>query len=432
MICPCARIIGCLLVFLLVCPPAVAESAEELFDQGVKAFRSGQFNIAKQSFERARAAGMDSGALYYNYGSTLYKLGRFAEAQAAFAICARDPAWALLARYNMGLTALQQGQRAEAVEHFNQVWRHTDNIKLAALAQVMLERLAPTVLRYPRGVFSFSLGHDSNVLLSDQTQSIPASGKSDTFTELMASAGARLGAGPSAPRWEAAIHDLRYSNLKDFSVTQVLLGLSVPRRFGFWYSEAGGQGQYILRDGSAFQQIAALNASTTRGWTGQNDLRLGLRYDWIESLDNDFEFLNGQRLELSATLTQPADTGWLYYGVTYEHNDRKDLVAGAEFFSYSPSRVALWLKGSWPLAARWRVEPMMRGQFSRYADEDRRTGGIVQTRADNEWQAGVVARYRVATRWQLTGEYTYSSSHSNFDDYSYTRHQFMLGITSTL
>lgn len=410
----------------------MAGSAEEFFDDGVNAFRSGEFDIAKQSFEQARDAGLHSSALYYNYGSTLYKLGRFAEAQAAFAVCARDPAWTLLARYNMGLAALQQDQRAEAASYFNQVWRHADNIKLAALAQVMLERTDPRALSRPRGFFSVSLGHDGNVILSDQTQSIPASGKSDTFAELTASAGARLGAGPGAPRWEAAIHDLRYSTLKDFSITQVLLGLHAPRRFGFWRSEAGGQGQYILRDGNAFQQIVALNASTTRGWTGQRDLRLDLHYDWVESIDNDFQFLNGQRLELGATLTQSAGSGWLYYGVTYEYNDRKDLALGTEFFSYSPSRVALWLKGSWPLAGRWRLEPTLRGQFSRYGDEDRRTGGVTQTREDNEWQAGVLARYRLDTYWRLTGEYTYSSSRSNFDDYSYTRHQFMIGITRTL
>lgn len=432
MICAYARVIGCLLILLAATPHAVAGAAEEFFDQGVKAFHSGDFEVAKQSFEQARDAGMDSSALYYNYGSTLYKLERHAEAQAAFAVCARDPAWAALARYNMGLAALQQGMRADAAEYFDRVWRHTNDTKLAALAQTMLERIDPMALWYPRGLFSFSLGHDGNVVLSDQTQFIPASGKSDTFTELLATAGARLGGGPRAPRWEAALYDLRYSSLHDFSITQVLLGMHVPRRLGFWHSEVGGQGWYILRGGSAFQQIAALMAGTAREWTNQRALRFDVRQDRIESIDNNFRFLDGQRLEIGATATQPAGAGWLYYGVTNERNKRKDLAAGGEFFSYSPSRVALWLKGSWPWGARWRFEPMVRSQSSRYADEDRRASGVVQRREDHEWQAGLLARYRLTAAWQITGEYIYSGSRSNFDEYSYTRHQLLIGVTRPL
>lgn len=425
----CARVLGCLLVLWTVTPQAVAGSAEEFFDLGVKAFHSGDFKAARESFEQARAAGMDSSTLYYNYGSTLYKLGHYAEAQAAFAVCARDPAWAALARYNMGLAALQQGQRAEAAEYFNQTSRHTNDTKLAALAQTMLERVDPMARWYPRGLFSFSLGHDSNVLLSDQTQSIPASGKSDTFAELLASTGARLGGAPGAPRWEAAVYDLRYSSLKDFSVTQILLGMHAPWRVGSWYSEAGGQGRYILRDGSAFQQVLALKTGVTREWASQRSLRFDLSYDRIESLDNNFKFLDGQRWEIGATVSQPAAAGWLYYGATYEQHNRKDLSVGGEFFSYSPSRAVLWLKGSWSLGARWRLEPMLRGLLSRYADADRRSDGRVQTREDSEWQAGLLARYRLTAAWLLTGEYIYSGSRSNFDEYSYNRHQLMLGAT---
>jgi len=432
MISSCARVIGCLLVLLTVSLQAMAGAAEEAFDHGVKAFLSGDFQVAKQSFERARDAGMDSSALYYNYGSALYKLKRYAEAQAAFAVCARDPAWAALARYNMGLAAFQQGKRAEAAEYFDQAWRYSDDAKLAVLAQTMLERIDPMALWYPRGTFSFSLGHDSNVVLSDSTQSVTAAGKSDTFTELLASTGARLGSGPGAPRWEAALYDLRYSSLKDFGITQVLLGMHVPRRLGSWHSEAGGQGWYILRDGSAFQQMAALMAGSTREWASNRALRFDLRYDRIESLDDNFQFLDGQRLGIGATATQPAGAGWLYYGVMYEQHNRKDLAVGGEFFSYSPSRAAFWAKGSWPLAARWRLEPMVRSQFSRYADEDVRTGGVVQTREDHEWHAGFLVRYRLTDAWRLTGEYNYFSNRSNFDEYSYTRRLLLIGVMRPL
>ncbi len=432
MICHCARVIGCLLILSTATPQAVAGVAEEFFDRGVKAYLSGNYKVASESFEQARDAGMDTGSLYYNYGSTLYKLERYAEAQAAFAACGRDPAWAALARYNMGLAAFRQGNRGEAGEYFDQASRHADDTKLAALAQTMLERVDPMAYRHPRGTFSFSLGYDSNVVLSDQTQTVATAGASDTFTELLASAGARLGSGPSALRWEAALYDLRYSSLHDFAITQVLLGMHVPGRLGSWRGETGGQGWYILRDGNPYQQVAALKASATREWKNEYALRFDLRYDRIDSIDDNFQFLDGQRLKIDAAVAHPVAAGLLYYGATYEHNNRRDLALAGEFFSFSPHRIAFWLKGSWPLGARWRLEPVVRSEYNRYASEDRRTGGVVQTREDHEWQAGLRARYRLSLAWQLTGEYIYSGSQSNFDEFSYTRHQIMIGVTSPL
>jgi hypothetical protein len=426
------RILGCLLVLWVAIPAALAAPADELFVQGVEAFQAGEFEAALQSFRQARDAGLDTAALHYNIGSALYKLERYAEAQEVFAACARDPAWAALARYNMGLAAYQQGRRAEAAEYFAQTWRHTDEAKLAALAQTMLERIDPMARWYPRGILSLSTGYDSNLVLSDQTRTAPATGQSDLFTELLASTGARLGSGSGAPRWEAALYDLRYLDLKDYSITEILLGLDAPWRFGAWQSTAGGQWRYILRDGGAFQQVVTLKTGTSREWTGNRALHFGLRYDQIESIDNNYQFLDGRKLEAGASAAQPAGAGWMHYGVTYERHNREDLVVGGEFFSYSPSRAALWLKGSWPLGDRWRLEPSARYRHSRYADEDRRASGVVLTREDNEWQAGLHARYRLTIAWQLTGEYTYSSSRSNFDEYSYTRHQVSIGVMRPL
>jgi len=427
-----ARVLGSLFILLIVAPCAMAGAAEEFFDNGVQAFHSTDYNAAQRAFEQARDAGMDSAALYYNYGSTLYKLKRYAEAQAAFARCVHDPAWAALARYNMGLAAYQQGRRAEAAEFFSQAWRYADDAKLATLAQTMLDRIDPKASWFPRGMFSVNLGYDSNVVLSDLAQTAPAAGKSDTYTELLATTGARLGSGPGAARWEAMIYDLRYSNLTDYSITDVILGMHVPWRLGVWQNEAGGQWWHILRDGSAFQQVVALKAGTTREWAGNRALRFDLRYDSIESDDSSFQFLDGRRLEISASVAQPAAAGWMHYGGTYEQNNRRDLAVGGEFYSQSPSRVALWLKGSWPFGARWRLEPSMRYRYSHYADADRRISGLVQTREDNEWQAGVLTKYRLSVAWQLAVEYSYTGSRSNFDEFSYTRHLLTVGLARPL
>jgi hypothetical protein len=375
---------------------------------------------------------MDTPALHYNLGATLYKRGRYPQAREAFESCARDPAWAPLAHYNLGLVALRQGKSATAADHFAEAWRTTEDTKLAALALTMLGRIDPMAYWRPRGQLSFGLGYDSNVLLSDHVPGTSATGKSDRYTEFLAAATAQLGSGANAPRWEAAIYDLRYFDLTDYSLSDFLLGLSLPWRSGAWRFDAGGQSEKLWRDGNGYQRIIAFKAGAMRELDKGRTLRLEFRHDWINPTDPAYQYLDGTRLDIGASLAQIAGEGWMSYGASFERNDREDLVVGGEFFSYSPIRAVLWLKGSWPLDARWQLEPAVRYRHSRYADADRRAGGVEQTREDSDWQAGLRVRHRLTGGWQMTGEFTVSENRSNFDEFSYTRRQVLFGFSYPL
>lgn len=426
------RAFGCALALWFWSTTVLAAPADELFAQGVRAFQVGDYPAARASFEGARAAGLDTPALHYNLGATLYKLGRYAEAGQAFESCARDPAWAALGHYNMGLAAFQQGQNATATEHFAQALRYTDDHKLAALAQTMLARIDPMAYWRPRGTLALSLGYDSNVLLTDEAGIAAATGRSDGYTEFLAKTAARFGSGAHAPRWEASVYDLRYFDLSDYSISDLRLGLGMPWNAGGWRVEAGGQWQYLFRDGSDYLRITALTARTLRDLAGQRTLRFDLRHEWIDSMDNNYQFLDGTRAMFGASAVEPAGNGWIYYGAVLERNERADLAAAGEFFSYSPARAGVWASASWPLAARWQLEPSARYRYGQYADADRRASGLVQTRADHEWQVGLRVRYRLTMAWQATAEYSYSENRSNFDEYSYTRHQLQIGVSRPL
>jgi len=406
---------------------AQAAPGDEAFHRGVEAFRQGDFEAAWQFFEQARDAGLESAALYFNLGSTFYKLGRYAEAQQAFALCARDPAWTHLARYNTGLAIWQQGDRLAAAEQFSQVWREASDAKLAALALTMLERVDPMARWMPRSQVGLSIGYDSNVVLTDLAQAVPASGQSDLYTELVATTGARLGRGSSAPRWQASLYDLRYFELKEYSTTQAALGLDVPWHRGNWTSMAGGQWRYAWLDGGAFQQIGTLKVGTEYGLSRDRTLRLDVHYDLIDALASQYRFLQGQRLEAGLSTTESIARGWMTYGVVLEHNDREDLAVGADFYSSSPDRIGIAWRGAWPLGGRWRIESSARYRQSRYADPDRH-GGLAQNREDREWQVGISARYRLTSAWQLTADYFYTGNHSNFEEFTYTRHLIQAGI----
>jgi tetratricopeptide (TPR) repeat protein len=419
----------CLLGMCLLAPMASAATSGELFARGVTAFKSGNFASALQYFQQAQIAGLDLPTLHYNLGVSLYKLGRYADAEAEFRACARDPAWAALANYNAGLAAYQRGQRATAAEYFDRAWRTADSEEVQALALTMLERTDPIASRRARGTLELNLGHNDNVTLVADNQTLQASNKSDQFVELFASATGQWTEGSNTPRWDASLYHLGYAHLTDNNVTDLLLGADQPVAIGQWRTDFAAQWDYALRDGQRFQQIASARVETVRELSNRGDLRASLRASAIHALDPNFAFLDGSRQEFGVSLMQPAASGQMRLGVALERNNREDLTTTSEFFSFSPTRHSLWLKGSWPLATYWRLEPTARYTRSRYADPDRRASGLVETREDNERQLALRARYRLTPVWQLVGEYSYTDNRSNFSEFAYSQHVTSIGIS---
>src|SRR5205823_3793992 len=112
----------CLVVVVSLClgiaagrPARAATPGAQVFDQGISAFRAGDYRAALQSFLDARRAGLDTPALRYNLGATYYRLARYTEAEQEFEALARDPQWAPLAHYNLGLTAQHMGRPQQAI-----------------------------------------------------------------------------------------------------------------------------------------------------------------------------------------------------------------------------------------------------------------------------------------------------------------------------
>jgi len=408
-----------------------AAPGDDEFHRGVTAFRSQDYEGARRHFEQARLAGLDTAALHYNLGSTLYKLGRYDEAQQSFAACARDPAWASLALYNMGLAALAQGRQADAADSFLKSWRNTDDDKLASLAFAMLERTDPQALTQPRSSVSLAAGYDSNVVLANNLGAGLPAGAGDSFTELLATIVGRTRGATDAPRWSASFYDLRYVDLRDFSISDIGLGLELPLLRDIWRHELGGQLHYVWRGGSSYQQNGALYAGTNYEKWRNLLLRFRLRYEMVRATDDAYQFLDGSSLEVGTSVMQLLAGGSMNYGIGYERNNREDLADQGNFYSYSPERVSIWWRGSWPTGGRWLLEPSVRYRQSRYAGVDQHDG-LSQSREDTEWEARAAVKYRIVFPWQLTGEYLYTTNRSNFPEFSYHRNQLLIGITRPL
>ena len=421
---------SCLLGFWLLAPVAsAATGGNELFTQGVGAFKSGDFASALRYFQQAQSVGLHQPALYYNLGVSLYKLGRYAEAEDAFRTCARDRAWASLASYNAGLSAYRRGRRAAAAEYFERAYLTADSDKVRALALTMLERSDPVAGRRGHGTLALNFGYNDNVTLAAAGQTLQASSESDRFSELIASATGRWRQSAQALRWDTTLYDLRYPRLTDNTITSVALGVSKPTTIAPWFTAIGAQWEDVLRDGQRFQQITSLRLVAVRDRPQGRDLRLSLQLSHIDALDDNFAFLDGSQQQFNVSVAQPLAGGQTRLGVVLERNDRADLATTNEFFSFSPSRYGLWFRGSWPLGAYWRLEPGGRYTHSRYADADRRASGVVATREDDERELALRARYRLTAVWRLLGEFSYVDNRSNFTEFAYTQRVVWIGAS---
>lgn len=425
-----AAFLACGLLFLLLAATGFgAESGADPFGDGVKAFHRGDYAAAAKRFEQALAAGLDTPALRYNLGASLYKLGRYAEAEAAFGAIAADPAWSALAWYNMALSAHQRGADARAREYAENARRNAAAGEVRTLAAALLERLGAG-RRSARGRVQIYLGHDSNVTLTADDQTLEATRMADAFLQLQASADGDLGTGGA--RWEASLYSVNYRDLSDNDITQLRLGASRPVDYAGWQWDAGVRWRYLWLAGQGLQQVGTLALEGTRALERQRELRAEAQVSTIDTVDSAFEFLDGSRQQLDLSLGQPVGGGWLSTGLSWERNNRADLATGADFFSFSSTRYGAWASGSWPLAAAWRLEPYAIYYRARYADAELRAGVPSGTRTDAHLELALRARRQLSAAWELLAEYVYIENDSNLRDFNYNQRLILLGLASSL
>ena len=110
-------IAGCkytLLLFTLIFPLlAVQEEMLLHYENGVNAYRIGQFNLAVQEFEVILENNWDSPELYYNLGNAFYRSGNTAGAVWAYESCLKLSPTHTNASYNLKLANLKVKDRVD-------------------------------------------------------------------------------------------------------------------------------------------------------------------------------------------------------------------------------------------------------------------------------------------------------------------------------
>ena len=101
------------LIFSLL---AVQEEIPFHYENGIDAYRNGQFDLAIQKFEVILENNWDSPELYYNLGNAFYRSGHTAGAVWAYESCLKLSPTHTNARYNLKLTNLKVKDRVDLPE----------------------------------------------------------------------------------------------------------------------------------------------------------------------------------------------------------------------------------------------------------------------------------------------------------------------------
>ncbi len=418
-----------------MCAAANGELAAE---QGVTAFRAGDYQAALRSFLDALGAGLDTPDLHYNLGATYYRLQRYPEAEREFQALTPDPKWAALARYNLGLTAQRAGRPQQAMEYFEQAHRMTADPNLRALAATAFERLrgAPPSPQ-ATAVISLAGGYDSNATLSPDAAAVGVSHQSDRFVEALAAA-THLLAGSTERGWVAhgSLVLRKYADLHQFDVAGSHAGLSHERYWGRVQTSAGAYFDTAYIGGDRLEQGTSLDAQASSRLDAGGELRGRYQFRHVAG-GGGFEYLDGRQQRLSAEAGFTLAGALLRAGYQLELNHRRDLQQGSEFLSASPTRHALFASVALRNVAGWQADARGEYRVSRYRDPDLIDAGpplgiLEVTRRDRRYGFGLRADRRLSAPWHLFMDYSYYRNESNLDTYDYSRQQLMAGIEASL
>lgn len=412
---------------------AMADSRDD-YHLGMQAFGNQQYQRALLHFQEAEQAGFEGPTLAYNLGATHYRLKNYDSASRYFRQLQNDPEWGVLAEYNLGLIAERQDNPGVAKEHYREALKRTDSPKMKSMVNRRLHYLAgePSESTAPAwtGYFSGAVGIDDNPALVDDTR-LPPGQDDDLFVEAIGSVSGYLqGSRDDGLRLDGNFFSRNYDEANQFDVTGVSGGLTLANTHGAWRLEQALRVQNYWLDQN---QYAIEGAFVLAGERALGETMFSLKNE-IAALEggSDFDYVSGWRNRFNAALSRNYGSAKWQIGYRNEYSDRDDLDTGTEFFSYSPTRHAIYGKADFRLAPKWTLGTRMEYRNSRYGDDNRQldmnSNLIIKERDENRTQASVALRYAFADRFSVFGEYRYTNNDANFDRFNYVSNQFMVGV----
>ncbi|MEW6076668.1 MAG: tetratricopeptide repeat protein [Thermodesulfobacteriota bacterium] len=426
------------LLLLLLFPMLAIADETEPYQTGLEAFNAGNYDQALTCFNQALARGNRSPGLYYNLGVTGYKTGRYDQAANAFERLTKDPAWRALALYNLGLIAEARGQREAAFNFYSTAQQMGSDSRLAVLAGLKLKTLTPEVegphkVRPWYGLISAGAGYDDNAMLAPDDTFEGTNGEEDGFVELYAAGGRYLSGGwDNGIRLDGGLYARGYANESDYNAATVFAGITRDRQHTQWKTRAGLAVNADFDDEGHYATNPSLDLVAEKSFATHYRFKSYNTLYWVEAND-DYDYLTGVKDRCGIQIALRLPRIRVSTGCEVEYNDRDDLYAGDEFFSYSPFRgkvdAALDLK----LTSKWRA--LLKGAYRKsiYPDANIQVvddASITRKkREDDRWNFSLRGEYALTDILDLFGEYRHTDNDSNISSNSYTCNQIVGGLS---
>lgn len=430
------KISGCLFVSVLflafaVNAPAAGNTAgSSEYDAGVQAFRAGNYARALQYFESARRQGNEKPGLIYNLAATHYKLKQFNESERLFMKLESNPGYRNLARYNLGLIAMQQGDDDAAVRWFREVRRSSHNAKLRYLAGKALDKLG-----HPPGgrasarhgkdwlaLLTAGGGYNDNPLAYPELQLAPVNAGSDSFFEFLGYGQIYLfGHHGDGLLLNGFAYTKKYINQSVVDVTTLNAGLIRENTYNGWhYGYGGGVGHSQVDLHSLTDQIQG-NFRIERS---VGDSRYSLRYQPIyHSAGSRYSYLDGWEHKLDLRWRMRRNNLRWTARYRFVYNSRSDLTTATTFLSFSPIRNSIRLQADWYVMPDLTLTAGGQYTHSEYSGKDQLTDidGVfkVKKRKADRIEAWIKGEYELTPHWRVRAEYEYTKNDENLKLYKY-------------
>lgn len=414
---------------------ALAETPS-LHQQGVDAFRAGQYEQALEYFQQIEADGSQSPTLYYNLGSTYYMLGQYMQAENAFKRLQHDPVWQGLALYNLGLIAEAREDPDAAEEYYARAFQEAGDqsrvkpLSARKLESLRQERANRAAARRWRGYLSAAAGYDDNPALIADNVFENVREKGDLFADISAFGNRYItGDYHDGVNLRGGAYARLYADAYDFNAATVFAGASRQKQYDKWHTGAGVDIKAGIIDDQYYATTPALQL-TVRRYVDGFEIKLDNETGWIQATDT-YDHLTGIRSRLTAAVIRRMANADIFAGYTFEYNNRDDLRSNGDFFSYSPLRNTLYAEVDWFVTPEWTLTVGGEYRKSRYADANRwfvNGSAVRQKREDDRVMATIRGERDITENMTLFAGYSYTDNDSNLFGYSYRSNQVLLGI----
>ncbi len=371
--------------------------------------------------------------MYYNLGSTYFRLERYNEARSSFLQIVDDADWGGAAHYNLGLVAERQGQLARARNHYQQAYDRatSDAIRQRSAAKLELDGTGTSASSRWNTYLSAAGGYEDNAALTSDLSAPQAGGRGDEFFLLWGATSRYLhGDYRDGYRLVLSGYLQQYNRLDDFDLGTLGLEFSRDRQQADWHTRMSGRMHTYWIGGNIYGNRFSLGARGSRDFTDRT-LVLDGDLGYIDA-SRRYHYLSGWQTRGRVEMIQPMSAADLRLGYRLELNSRNDLSGGQEFFSYSPTRHLIFAElGRVSLGAA-ELTVGLDYEHSRYADrnvmQEQDSSFTSRKRRDNGWGALLRGDFGLGGGWHVFASYDYSQRDSNLAQYDYSSNRFLLGI----